>query len=340
VLLLVASTFAIAPHLSDLPPPIHVTVASKHRLLPPGTTLGVVAAAEPLEPRPGDFLDVTGEVLEAGRFPGRLEVDGERARPGRVLQDGDRIAVIDGRDRTEDLAQDVVPIPGGQVANPQAVLGTVPGEQVITKGAVSGKVVSTVFRPTGPVDAPLEVALTFDDGPSVTYTPQVLDILERLDVRATFFVVGTMVEAYPELVEQEAEAGMAIGNHTYSHPYLTPFGKLPRREIRREIRRCDRLLADLGVDAGFFRPPGGSWSPRVLDEAERFGMRTVLWAVDSRDWTRPAFRALRRSVLDAARPGAIILLHDGGGDRSATVKALPGIIRGLRRMGLEPMALT
>ncbi|MCA1726362.1 MAG: polysaccharide deacetylase family protein [Actinobacteria bacterium] len=326
--------------LADAPPPIHVGVGSLVRSLSPGVTAGELAAAEGLRPKPGDFVDVENVVLEAGRFPGHLTINGEPAEPAVALRDGDRLAAVDGKDRTEGTLEHVVRIPGGRVANPQASLATAPGEQVITRGRISGKVVSSVFRPTGPYRAPLEVALTFDDGPSATYTPKILDILGRMKVKATFFVVGTMVERFPELLRREAAMGMAIGNHTYGHPLGGAFAGRPKQQIRGEIQRMQRLLHSFGVEPIGFRPPGGSWSDFVRDAALDLGMRTVLWAVDSRDWTRPAVTAIVMRVMSNVRPGSIILLHDGGGDRSATVAALPRIIRQLRARGLEPVTLT
>ena len=126
---------------------------------------------------------------------------------------------------------------------------------------------------------------------------------------------------------------MAIGSHSYTHPQ--PFDRLPAARLRDEIAAGRRALDPFGVRPVGFRPPGGAASPAVLAAAGRLGERTVLWTVDPADW-RPGVTAdqLVQRVLAAARPGAIVLLHDGGGDRSATVAALPGIIDGLRRLGL------
>lgn len=340
-LLFILSFFVSLPvRAADLPPPIFVHVSNLVRHLPPGTTLERVAAAEGLRPRSGDFLDVEEVVLEAGRYPGYLTVNGGHAGLDRVLADGDVVQVVDGEDRTEGLVRQVVRVAGGRVANPQTSLAAAPGEHVITRGRVSGKLVSSVFRPTGPYSAPLQVALTFDDGPSPTFTPQILDILKRMRVKGTFFVVGTMVENFPAVFRRVIREGHAIANHTYAHPIGGSFADRPRAEIRAEMDRMQRLLRSFGVDSVGFRPPGGSWSDFIRDEAEKRGMRTILWAVDSHDWMGPTARALVRRVLDDARPGAIILLHDGGGDRSATVEALPAIIRGLRARGLEPVPIT
>jgi peptidoglycan/xylan/chitin deacetylase (PgdA/CDA1 family) len=177
------------------------------------------------------------------------------------------------------------------------------------------------------------VALTFDDGPWPHSTEQILNILTPRRASATFFTVGRQVQRYPELVRQELAAGMAVGSHSYSHPQ--PFDRLPAARIRDEITRGRRSLQPLGIHPVGFRPPGGATSPAVAAAAQEFGDRTVLWSVDPADW-QPGVTAnqLAQRVLAAARPGAIVLLHDGGGNRSATVAALPAIIDGLRRLGL------
>jgi peptidoglycan/xylan/chitin deacetylase (PgdA/CDA1 family) len=146
-------------------------------------------------------------------------------------------------------------------------------------------------------------------------------------------VVGRQVERHPELVRRELAAGMALGSHSYSHPQ--PFDRLPAARIRDEIARGRRTLQPLRVHPVGFRPPGGAASPAVAAAAQAFGDRTVLWSVDPADWqTRVTVDQLIWRVLAAARPGGIVLLHDGGGNRSATVAALPAIIDGLRRLGL------
>jgi peptidoglycan/xylan/chitin deacetylase (PgdA/CDA1 family) len=194
-------------------------------------------------------------------------------------------------------------------------------------------VVPVAYHPAAGAAGPLAVALTFDDGPWPHITEQILTILTQRQAPATFFTVGRQVQRYPELVRQELAAGMAVGSHSYSHPQ--PFDRLPAARIRDEITRGRRSLQPLGIHPVGFRPPGGATSPAVAAAAQEFGDRTVLWSVDPADW-QPGVTAnqLAQRVLAAARPGAIVLLHDGGGNRSATVAALPAIIDGLRRLGL------
>jgi peptidoglycan/xylan/chitin deacetylase (PgdA/CDA1 family) len=179
------------------------------------------------------------------------------------------------------------------------------------------------------------VALTFDDGPSPRWTPKVLRVLRRLDAGATFFMVGFLADRYPDIVRDVVAAGMVVGNHSLNHPYDRPFEKLHSGQIRQQIHGGHEILAGLGAAPAIFRPPGGSWSDQVLTLAEEVGERTVLWSLDSFDARGLNPRVLARRVVKQAEPGAIVLLHDGGGDRSATLKALPRIIRGLRARGIS-----
>ena len=184
---------------------------------------------------------------------------------------------------------------------------------------------------------PGEVMLTFDDGPSVPYTGQVLDILRAHDIKATFFLCGASAERYPELVRRIRDEGHVIGNHTWSHPYL----HLESREtIASEIDRTQDVLEKItGERPVWFRPPYGvRWFslPGILQER---GMKMMLWSDRGHDGDLAAAGITERTLAQL-HPGAIVLLHDGFEakapelvDRSATVSALPGIIAGVRRAG-------
>jgi len=221
------------------------------------------------------------------------------------------------------------PVGPGRPHNPQGTLVTGPGHEVLTSGAISGRLQAAAFVSSGPQRTPRAVALTFDDGPWPGSTAKVLGILRRANAHATFFLVGRQVQRHPELVRREVHAGMTIGTHSYSHPQ--PFAALPPDRLGAEIDQGAATLTALGVHPSLFRPPGGDWSPAVVAAASRRRLRTVLWSVDPTDW-QPGTTAdqIASRVLAGVRPGAIVLLHDGGGDRAATVAALPRIISGLR----------
>jgi peptidoglycan/xylan/chitin deacetylase (PgdA/CDA1 family) len=316
---------------------IDVTIAGRESTVPEGTTLGEVATMFHLQPEPGDLLDVQGNVLRSRAFPGWLLLDGRHVSGRTRLRSGDRVELVRGRDRTERLRRQLVPVPGGAPADPQFSLARVAGVQVVVRGALSHELVSAKFRPNGRRQRiERAVALTFDDGPSPRDTPRVLAVLRRLHVRATFFVVGYLVDRYPQVVLRTWRAGMAIGNHTYNHPEVPPFAELPHRLVEDEIDLGAQSLARLEIRPRLLRPPGGSVSPSTVSAAEALGERVVLWSVDPEDW-RPGTtaRQIARRVLAAVRPGSIVILHDGGGDRSATVRALPAIVKGIRRKHLR-----
>jgi cellulose synthase/poly-beta-1,6-N-acetylglucosamine synthase-like glycosyltransferase/peptidoglycan/xylan/chitin deacetylase (PgdA/CDA1 family)/spore germination protein YaaH len=183
------------------------------------------------------------------------------------------------------------------------------------------------------------VALTFDDGPDVMYTGRILDILKTRQVSATFFVVGSQAERLPGLLKRTYAEGHEIGNHTYSHPNLA---KVSFARIRLELNATQRIIQHtVGVSTTLFRPPYHADSePQTPDEiepiarAQRLGYVTVAERIDPRDW-EPGVRAdaIVAEVLAERENGRVILLHDGGGDRSATVEALPRLIDELRAAG-------
>lgn len=178
-----------------------------------------------------------------------------------------------------------------------------------------------------------EIALTFDDGPNPYYTPQILTILQHYNVKATFFCIGRLVADYPALVKQEFAAGHTIGNHSWSHPNMA---LLTPASIHLQLSRTsDAIEAAIGMRPAFFRPPYGRMSVQELTQAYHDGLTTVVWNDEGEDWTRPGVNVIIQRILRLASNGAIILMHDGGGDRSQTVAALPFIINGLRQRGFQ-----
>lgn len=178
-----------------------------------------------------------------------------------------------------------------------------------------------------------EIALTLDDGPNPTYTHQILALLEQYDVKATFFVIGSEAAAYPTLVQQEYQQGNVVGNHSWTHPNLTT---LSPAAVRNELQSTSsEIEADTGALPTVFRPPGGNFNSTVQSIAASLGLSTILWNVDPRDWSRPGTSMIIQRVLDVVHNGSIILIHDGGGDRSQTVAALPTIITTLEQRGFQ-----
>jgi len=190
-----------------------------------------------------------------------------------------------------------------------------------------------------------EVALTFDDGPSPTFTPPILAALHAAGVHATFFVVGRHVARYPALVRAEWEGGNAIGNHTYDHNWVPGMG---RDQLRATLAATTAAVRAATGDSclWLFRPPFGAlaWHSRGAGELRQDGWTTVDWSIDPKDWKRPGARVIAQRVIRQLGPGAIILLHDGApdgqnADRSQTVAALRLILAALQGRGLQAVTL-
>lgn len=202
-------------------------------------------------------------------------------------------------------------------------------------GALPGVAVaaasSTIYT-HGNMNLP-EVALTFDDGPS-PYTPQVLAVLQHYNVYATFFLWGQHVQQYPVYAQQVLAAGNALGDHTWSHPDLTT---LSTSGITTELTEAQNAIRQTtGYMPTMFRPPYGSYNSNVLAVAGQVGLlSTIIWSYAPLDWEMPEASVIASRVLNNTSNGSIILLHDGGGDRSQTVAALPTIIQGLQARGLR-----
>lgn len=174
------------------------------------------------------------------------------------------------------------------------------------------------------------VALTFDDGPG-PYTDRLLDQLERLRVPGTFFVVGYQMPAFAPQLQREVDLGETIGDHTADHRDLA---LLPARGQRAQVLANARELRAYGVPwPRLVRPPYGAYDRATHAVLGRERMLSVLWSVDSEDYMRPGVGAIVRTVVAHAQPGSIVLMHDGGGDRTQTIAALPRIVGRLRAEG-------
>ena len=169
-------------------------------------------------------------------------------------------------------------------------------------------------------DGPKVVALTIDDGPSPVYTPQVLAILRRYGVIASFSMIGRNAAAFPEVARDVAAAGHMIVNHTWDHYNL---GYMTAAAVAEEIvRATDAIHAATGQRPGMFRAPYGVWPSAVFSYCAQAGLTPLAWSVDPRDWSRPGVGAIVLDIVADTRTGSIILEHDGGGNRSQTVAAL------------------
>lgn len=173
--------------------------------------------------------------------------------------------------------------------------------------------------PQGPV-----LYLTFDDGPHPTWTQQVLAVLDRYDAQATFFELGTNVNAYPSIARQVRDAGHAVANHSYTHKNLTGLSWYGARD---ELSWTNTAIAEATGDRpSCMRPPYGATNATVKDAARALGLEQWLWTVDPEDWKRPGSNVIAQRVTRTAGDGDIVLMHDGGGNRSQTVAALEEVL--------------
>lgn len=186
---------------------------------------------------------------------------------------------------------------------------------------------NTVVAPTKP-----NVALTFDDGPDPAYTRPILNILDKYGIKATFFMIGEEAERFPELVKEIKAHGHSIANHSMTHPMLT---RLSAVRLSYEINQPNVIIKKITGDVPHcLRPPYGAHNRRVDAAANEQGLTIMMWDISPSDYERPPTERLANYVIRRAHPGDIILMHDGGGNRSHTVAALPEIIEALQKRGM------
>lgn len=235
----------------------------------------------------------------------------------------------------------------GKFVNTVITRATVVGVAVVL--AVSAGAALLFARPSGPPAIPAkrlangqpeqvvggdpnvkEIALTFDDGPVLETTPRLLENLRQEGARATFFLVGTQVERYPELAKRIVEEGHEVGNHTYSHPRLP--GLSPRRQREEWVRGEEAIRKATGVPTLASRPPGGRADAATRAVAKRLGATLAFWTCVPGDVGTHDSERLIHIVAPELRPGTVILLHEGV---PATLEALPRLIREAKRRGLR-----
>ncbi|HSK47655.1 MAG TPA: polysaccharide deacetylase family protein [Coriobacteriia bacterium] len=326
--------------------PIKVMVDGQPRYVPSGTTLYELQKSGTMSAPKGRLMSIDGRVLlaDGGHLPAAKR-NGTPCESGQRVYSGDVIESVQGQDRLESVVVTDVPLPfrtryvGDGPLTEMKSLGS-PGLSRQTRGLVSGfEVTSTVvrkptdtvirrMRPTGKV-----VALTFDDGPWPLSTRRILDVLAEEEVRATFFMVGKQAARNPHIAKRVAREGHDIGSHSYGHK---AFASMSSKGIRKEIKYGRSAVEQAtGHRTNWFRPPYGSMDPKAWRQVRDLKVHAVLWDVDSRDWTKPSVKKMRRTVMREVRPGSVVLFHDGGGDRQQTIKALPSIIESLRKKGYE-----
>jgi len=334
--------------------PLPVTVDGSLMVVSRSTTTALLVQQGLFAEMRGDLVSIHGRLLEAraGGAP-RVRVNGSPHGPSVALYPGARLTGARGDDVVEatvDRSVETTPAvrylgtgpvesveDSGSPAIVRVVVGAVSGEEV-TRTPISAGSPMTVRREPAWAE-PKQVALTFDDGPWRHTTDEILRQLTAADAKATFFVIGNRLHGGGAAIEKRVvAAGMEIGNHSLSHRLL---GRAPRTTVKRQILKGSQAITRaLGVRPRWFRPPGGSTSATVRKVSGRYGLRVAMWTIDPKDWKRPPARVIARHILDRVRPGSVILMHDGGGDRASTVEALEAVIRGLKARGYSMVTLS
>lgn len=178
-----------------------------------------------------------------------------------------------------------------------------------------------------------KIAITFDDGPHPKLTPKILDVLDKYDIKATFFVIGVNVDNYPKPLIRAIESGHEIGNHTNSHCILK---SMRVDKIYEEINLCKRKILDLtGYNATLIRPPCGMYDKSLIRLAKENNDKIILWNIDTHDWSHMSTEGIKSNVISSVKGGDIILFHDYITGESNTVEALETIIPILKDKGYE-----
>jgi peptidoglycan-N-acetylglucosamine deacetylase len=300
----------------------------------------------------GDLVSVRAKLIKrGGGDPPSVYVDGKTVGDSYRVWPGSTVRTVDGADRTEKIVTKriALPIESETVGHGPVVMMSQPGSvglREVTKGEVSGDVlksatlvpaVPAVFVRTKYSAGARVIALTFDDGPQPSSTPPILAILRKFKVKATFFMIGKEAAGHPALARSVATDGNLIGNHSLGHKIL---GHAPYKTVVDQISGgAAAIQRATGVKPTWFRPPEGSLGKSVFQVAQANGERVMMWSIDPYDWKQPPPAVIAKWVVSRAKPGAVVIMHDGGGKRANTVAALPVIIAQLRAQGYQFVTL-
>lgn len=328
-----------------------VTINGKSVRVRKGSAVKEVLKEKGITLTAGDLYDAQGNLLGKKKGnPPVVKVNGRQVKLSQKVNEKDNILAHSGSNIYEKIVEKIVTIPA-----PFSVTGSgawltyaqrgKPGTKAISVGAKTGLVFGEreIESPTPCIikrynkSHPNSVVLTFDDGPHPRYTRQIMAILRGRDAPATFFIIGKHAEKYPQVLKEIIEAGYPVGNHSYSHSNL---GQASYAQITEEIEKTEQIIRDQGgKPSRWIKPPGGGISPLLIDSAAGKGYKMIMWSVDPSDWKKVSPPQILNRVLENTRGGSVILLHDGGGDQSATVQALPAIIDHLRERGYNLVSL-
>lgn len=304
---------------------------------------------------PGNYVAVDGSVMREGegtRATATINGQGTEDFSTR-LNEGDDISLTNGSDITEEYTegepqalQPTLEIKGTGAVHLYTQKGE-PGEKVVRTGNESGKTAEVTTKE--PVNGVVQyynvntngdkvIALTFDDGPWDTSTAAILDTLKEYDAKATFFTVGQKISGHEDLLQRAANEGHEIGTHTWDHAEGSGQGVslilMSSDERKQEVEKGLQAIKDAtGQDASLmFRSPGGNFDTSVASDLSDLIDAEIGWNIDTGDWQKPGVDTIAQRI-ESAGPGEIILMHDGGGDRSETVAALKQALPKLKEEG-------
>ena len=325
-----------------------------------GTTIGKIIEDGAVTPAPGDMLAVDGSVYKGGGGNAfSATVNGNPTTDGEYKVDrGDVIDISDGADTTEPYSETEEVIPHGDDSSEADFASYFNGAlhvyergqdglTVTRTGELSGKVVTEEVTPvinagfricTADVGSDLVCALTFDDGPWPTTTDEILDILEENGARATFFTIGNQIAENPEAVRRAYEMGCEVCTHSWDHAAGDGGGvnltyMSADDQIEEVQKGMDAISEVIGTEAPrIMRAPGGNFYGDIVKTLEPYLDAEIGWEVDTEDWSKPGADAIYQAIM-SVKPGQVILMHDGGGDRSQTVEALARAVPELRAQG-------
>lgn len=342
VLALAAASGTALLQISEPPEMIDVVVvvagSPRPTSVAKGATVADALAEADVAPRPGRLLSLgTAKVLDPELLPVALSVNGLVAGLDAPLLAGATIDVVEPPDQIEAAVEAEVDIPAPPLPDVIDALWHPgqPGRARSREGAVSEEIVSldqlVAPLPPAPVTEKL-VALTFDDGPWAG-TPEFLRVLREKDVKATFCVVTRLLKGEGlNMAKAALVEGHRLCNHTVDHDASLP-GRSQKAVDEEIIGANTHLQERLGIKPAYYRPPGGKLGPKVIATAKAQGQQVLMWSVDTKDFAKPPPEAIVASVLGQVKPGGVVLMHDGGGDRSTTLAALPEVIDRLRADG-------
>jgi peptidoglycan-N-acetylglucosamine deacetylase len=332
--------------------PYPVSVDGRTQWVHLGITLSALQAKGLFTATPGDLVSVRMKVLkDGGGNPPTFYVNGKMVGADARVWPGSNVRTATGSDRTESVLSKRAPLPIGAhyVGHGPMVTMTQTGTAGVSElleGRISGEVLQArtltpaqpaVFERARYAGKAKVVALTFDDGPQPTYTPRILKILRSAKVKATFFMIGRQARRYPALARAVRADGNVIGNHSLGHKSLAEASRAT--VVEQVAGGASAIKAATGIKPFWYRPAGGSLSNLVYEIAQANDERVIVWSLDPDDWKRPSPAALVKLVVSQVRSGSVVLLHDGGGNRTNTIAALPEIIAKLRAQGYHFITL-